>query len=115
MGLFAHWLLPDVGARVRQTITHGPFVVQLREDLGLGGCRLTRHREAIATTFTVIGYAERSEIGLPCFVIHLEDDRDGVRYVVDTGLCGPGLPPDAFSLVDGPLSSPSPPATASAS
>lgn len=100
MGLFAHWLRPEVGGRVRQIVTHGPFVVQLREDLGLGGCRLTAHRTATATTFTVVAYAERSEIGLPCFVLHLRDDADGRRYVVDTGLCGPGLPPDAFTLVE---------------
>jgi hypothetical protein len=99
MGLFSDWLRPDVGARVRQTVVAGPFVVQRREDLGLGACRLTRHREATLTTFTVVAYAERSEIGLPCFVIHLSDDRDEAPYVVDTGLCGPGLPPDAFVLV----------------
>jgi hypothetical protein len=96
---FDDWLRPPVGARVRQHRPHGPFVVQHREDLGLNACRLTRHRTATATTFTVLAYAERSEIGLPCFVLHLEDDRDGRRYVVDTGLCGPGLPPDMFSVV----------------
>ncbi len=101
MGLFAQWLRPDVGGRVRQLVPHGPFVVQRREDLGMGACRLTRHRGATTTTFTVVAYAERSEIGLPCFVVHLRDDRDGHRYVVDTGLCGPGLPPEAFALVGG--------------
>lgn len=101
MGLFVDWLRPDVGARVEQTRTHGPFVVQRRIDMGLGGCRLTRHRGATTTTFTIVAYAERSEIGLPCFVIHLRDDRDGQRYIVDTGLCGPGLPPDTFTLVEG--------------
>ncbi len=100
MGLFAQWLRPEVGRRVRQLVPHGPFVVQRREDLGMGACRLTRHRGATTTTFTVVAYAERSEIGLPCFVVHLRDDRDGHRYVVDTGLCGPGLPPEAFALVE---------------
>jgi hypothetical protein len=98
--LFADWLRPELGAHVRQLRSHGPFVVQRRHDLGLGGCRLTRHRAATLTTFTVLAYAERSEIGLPCFVLHLADNRDGQRYVVDTGLCGPGLPPDMFSLAD---------------
>ncbi len=101
MGLFAHWLRPGIGERIRQIRTHGPFVVQHREDLGLGGCRLTRHRGATSTTFTVLEYRERSEIGLPCFVIHVRDDRTGHRYVVDTGLCGPGLPPDTFAVVEG--------------
>jgi hypothetical protein len=96
------WLVPPAGARVRQLVAHGPFVVQRREDLGLGACRLTRHRGATATTFVVVGYAERSEIGLPCHVVHLEDERDGRRYVLDTGLCGPGLPADAFALADHP-------------
>lgn len=100
MSVFADWLRPPVGQRIRQTVTHGPFVVQRRHELGLGAVRLTRHRGAMSTTFTVIDYSERSEIGLPCFVIHLRDDRDGQRYVVDTGLCGPGLPPDAFCLVE---------------
>lgn len=99
MSLFTDWLLPAIGSRVRQVAPHGPFVVQHREVLDLGGARLTRHRGATATTFTVLDYGERSEIGLPCFVVHLSDDRDGHRYVVDTGLCGPGLPPDMFALV----------------
>jgi hypothetical protein len=94
------WLMPAAGARVRQTVAHGPFVVQRREDLGLGACRLTRHPGATRTIFVVLGYAERSEIGLPCHLVHLEDEGDGRRYVLDTGLCGPGLPPDAFALVD---------------
>lgn len=101
-GPFDDWLLPEVGERIRQHRPHGPFVVQHREDLGLDACLLTRHRTAIRTTFTVLAYAERSEIGLPCFVIHVEDDRDGRRYVVDTGLCGPGLPPDMFSVLPTP-------------
>ena len=100
MSLFADWLRPEIGSRVRQTRRHGPFVVQRRDDLGLGGCKLTRHRGAITTTFTIVEYSERSEIGLPCFVIHVLDDRDGQRYVVDTGLCGPGLPPDTFRLIN---------------
>jgi hypothetical protein len=94
------WLRPPPGARVRQTVPHGPFVVQRREDLGLGACRLTRHPDAQATTFAVVAYAERSEIGLPCHVVHLRDERDGAAYVLDTGICGPGLPPDAFVLAD---------------
>ncbi len=99
MGLFADWLRPEIGSRIVQVRTHGPFVVQRRDDLGLGGARSTRHRGATTTTFTVLDYAERSEIGLPSFVIHLRDDRTGIRYIVDTGLCGPGLPPDTFRLV----------------
>ena len=78
-------------------MAYGPFVVQLREELGLGACRLTRHRTAHATTFVVEGYSLRSEIGLPCHVVHLRDEADGACYVVDTGLCGPGLPADAFT------------------
>ena len=87
---------PSPGARVRQTVPHGPFVVQHRHDLGLGACRLTRHRGAVETEFTLLGYSERSEIGLPCHVVHLRDESDGREYVVDTGLAGPGLPPSAF-------------------
>jgi hypothetical protein len=74
--------------------------VQLREDMGMGSARLTRHRRAHETTFIVLGYAERSEIGLPCFVVRLEDERDGRPYVVDTGLMGPGLPADHFAVED---------------
>lgn len=91
------WIVPPPGTRVRQTVASGPFVVQHREDLGGGACRLTRHRAAAETSFVVVGYSERSEIGLPCHVVHLRDLRDGREYVVDTGLCGPGLPADAFS------------------
>lgn len=94
------WWRPAPGARVRQTVAHGPFVVQHREDMGLGSCRLTRHRGAAATTFVVLGYSERSEVGLPCHVVHLADDRDGGEYVVDTGIAGPGLPGDAFEAVE---------------
>jgi hypothetical protein len=85
---------------VRQLVDRGPFVVQLREDMGMGSARLTRHPAARKTTFRVLGYMERSEIGLPCFVIRLEDERDGRAYVVDTGLMGPGLPADAFAIED---------------
>jgi len=95
-----HWLRPEVGARIRQTVEAGPFVVQRREDLGLGACRLLRHREARWTTFMIEGYSERSEIGLSCFVVHLVDEADGAPYVVDTGILGPGLPPEAFSVLD---------------
>lgn len=99
MGIFDHWLLPEPGERIRQTIRHGPFVAQERIDLGLGACRLHRHRTAVDTTFAVVGYIERSEVGLPCFQVVLEDETDGRTYIVDTGLCGPGLPPDAFRRV----------------
>lgn len=95
------WHLPPPGARVRQTVARGPFVVQLREDMGFGGCRLTRHPDAVGTVFRVIAYTERSEIGLSCHVVLLEDERDGRRYVLDTGLMGPGLPPDAFTVEEG--------------
>ena len=79
-------------------MAYGPFVVQRREELGAGACRLTRHRTAHVTTFVVEGYSLRSEIGLPCHVVHLRDEADGAVYVVDTGLCGPGLPADAFTF-----------------
>lgn len=98
MSPFHHWLRPPEGTLVRQHVAHGPFVVQMREDLGLGACRLTRHPDPTGTRFRVLGYAERSEIGLSCHVVHVEDARDGQPYVVDTGLMGPGLPPDAFDL-----------------
>ncbi|HET6689770.1 MAG TPA: hypothetical protein VFG74_02795 [Miltoncostaeaceae bacterium] len=103
---YGEWIHPDVGDRVRQLVPHGPFVVQRREDLGGGACRLTRHRTADATTFVVEGYSLRSEIGLPCHVVHLRDEADGASYVVDTGLCGPGLPAEAFTASS---ASPSPP------
>ncbi|MCU0308931.1 MAG: hypothetical protein MUE51_14420 [Thermoleophilia bacterium] len=96
---FGHWLMPPVGATVRQLVAHGPFVVQRRHDMGYGGCLLTRHRDALRTAFRILGYTERSEIGLSCHVVLLEDAGDGEPYVVDTGLMGPGLPPDAFALV----------------
>jgi hypothetical protein len=96
VSLHEGWVRPEPGVRVRQIIVHGPFVVQHREDLGMGAVRLTRHRGAVETTFVLLGYSERSEIGLPCHVVHLRDERDGREYVVDTGLAGPGLPLDAF-------------------
>jgi hypothetical protein len=95
---YGEWILPEVGTRVRQVVIHGPFVVQHREDLGGGACRLIRHRTAHHTTFVIEGYSLRSEVGLPCHVVHLRDEADGASYVVDTALCGPGLPADAFSL-----------------
>ncbi len=52
-------------------------MVQHRHDLGLGACRFTRHRGAMETVFTLLGYSERSEIGLPCHVVHLRDESDG--------------------------------------
>ena len=107
-----HWIEPEVGARVCQLVAHGPFVVQLREDLGAGACRLTRHRGAHHTTFVLLGYSLRSEIGLPCHVVHLRDEADGADYVVDTGLCGPGLPADAFSLASASPRRSSPPSGA---
>jgi hypothetical protein len=84
---------------VRQVVVHGPFVVQHREDLGMGACRLTRHRTAHRTTFVVLGYSLRSEIGLPCHVVHLLDEADEREYVVDTALFGPGLPEEAFVVL----------------
>ena len=54
---------------------------------------------AVDTTFVVIGYSLRSEIGLPCHVVHVRDERDDREYVVDTALCGPGLPEDAFVAI----------------
>ena len=95
------WLRPEPGTRVRQTVAHGPFVVQHREDLGLGGAMLTRHRGASETTFVLLGYSERSEIGLPCHVVHLRDEHDGREYVVDTSLAGPGLPAHSFEVESG--------------
>jgi hypothetical protein len=97
------WLMPEPGARVRQTRPHGPFVVQRRDVLGYEGVLLTRHPDPTSTEFVVLRYEERSEIGLPCFVTHLEDERDSAAYVVDTGIMGPGLPADTFALLDGKL------------
>ena len=90
-------LRPEVGTHLLE-LGAGVFhdIVQHRHDLGLGACRLTRHRGAVETEFTLLGYSERSEIGLPCHVVHLRDESDGREYVVDTGLAGPGLPPSAF-------------------
>ena len=94
---YENWIQPDVGVRVRQVVVTGPFVVQRREDLGGGAVARQPARPAHETTFVVEGYALRSEIGLPCHVVHLRDEADGASYVVDTGLCGPGLPADAFT------------------
>ena len=96
------WLVPGPGARVRQTRTHGPFVVQRRDIVEFGGVLLTRHPAATETVYVVVGYEEGSEIGLPCHVVLLEDERDGALYVVDTALMGPGLPADAFVVLDEP-------------
>lgn len=95
------WLRPPPGTRVRQTRPHAPFVVQRREDLGLGSCRLTRHPDPVAARFVVVAYAERAETGFLCHVVMLEDLGDGRPYVVDTGIMGPGLPADAFALDEG--------------
>ena len=92
------------GDRIRQRQLHGPFVVQAREELGYGGRLLTRHRRATQTTFLVTRIEERSEVGLSCQVIHLEDERDGRSYVIDTGLMGPGIPTSGFEpLSEAPL------------
>lgn len=93
------WILPELGARVRQVRLSAPFVVQRREILECGGAFLTRHPDPTSTAFVVRRLEERSEIGLPCFVIHLEDERDAAPYVVDTGLMGPGLPTDTFAVL----------------
>lgn len=93
------WLVPDPGTRIRQTRPSGPFVVQRRDVLGFEGVQLTRHPSPTDTVFVVLGYEERYEIGLPCHVVHLKDERDGARYVVDTGLMGPGLPADTFTAL----------------
>lgn len=94
-----HWVLPLPGARVRQIRPHGPFVVQRRQILECGGAYLTRHPDPVSTAFVVRRLEERSEIGLPCFVIHLDDERDNAPYVVDTGIMGPGLPTDTFTVL----------------
>jgi hypothetical protein len=90
------WFMPAAGTRLRQIVAGGAFVVQRRELLGSGSARLTRHTEATATTFTLVRYEERAEIGMSCHVVHLRDDADGDQYVVECGLMGPGLPRDAF-------------------
>jgi hypothetical protein len=89
-------VLVGPGDRVRQVVSYGPFVVQWREELEFGGRRLSRHRDATGTVFTVSHIEERAETGFCCQVVHLVDEYDGGRYVVDTGLMGPGLPTDAF-------------------
>jgi hypothetical protein len=93
------WVLPQPGMRVRQIRRNAPFVVQRREILECGGAYLTRHPNPTATAFVVRRLEERSEIGLPCFVIHLSDEHDDGPYVVDTGLMGPGLPTDTFEVL----------------
>lgn len=95
------WIIPDVGARVRQLEPHGPFVVQRRLDMGMGSCCLVRHRDPCGTSFRLLAYAERGETGLSCQVVHLADEADGGEYVVDTGICGPGLPGDMFAVIEG--------------
>ncbi len=94
------WVLVGPGDRLRQRTPQGPFVVQRRDELGFGGCLLTRHRTATLTTFVVLRIEERSEVGLTCQVFHLEDEHDGARYVIDTGLMGPGLPTSAFERLE---------------
>lgn len=93
------WIFPDVGARLRQLVPFGPFVVQRRVDMGMGSCRLLRHPDPCATSFRLLAYAERGETGLSCQVVHLADEADGAEYVVDTGICGPGLPGDVFVVI----------------
>ena len=95
------WFLVDPGDRIRQRQVHGPFLVQRREELDFGGRFLTRHRGATETTFLVTRIEERSEVGLSCQVIHLEDERDGGCYVIDTGLMGPGIPSSGFEPASG--------------
>ena len=91
------WFMPSPGTRLRQIVDSGPFVAQHREALGAGAARLTRHRRPRETSFTVVGYEERPEIGMSCHVVHLRDDGDGRRYIVECGLMGPGLPRDTFA------------------
>ncbi len=94
------WFMPEPGTRLRQIVASGAFVVQRREGLGAGAARLTRHTEAILTTFTLVRYEERPEIGMSCHVVHLLDDADGGEYIVECGLMGPGLPRDAFEVAE---------------
>lgn len=97
--LSEQWILPEPGVRVRQTRAYAPFVVQRRQIMECGGAYLTRHPDATSTAFVVRRLEERSEVGLPCFVIHLDDERDQAPYVVDTGMMGPGLPTDTFLIL----------------
>lgn len=92
----AGWMMPPPGTRVRQIVASGPFVVQRREDLGAGGCRLTSHPAPRRTEFEILEYSQRGETGLSCNVVVLRDLADDARYVVECGLMGPGLPGDAF-------------------
>jgi len=94
------WFMPEPGTRLRQVVLSGAFVAQRRETLGAGSARLTRHLQATATTFTLVRYEERGEIGLSCNVVHLRDEADGDLYIVECGLMGPGLPQDSFQIVD---------------
>lgn len=94
------WFMPRAGTRLRQTVVSGAFVAQRREALGGGSARLSRHARATATTFTLIRYEERAEIGLSCHVVHLRDEADGDLYIVECGLMGPGLPRDSFEIAD---------------
>ena len=91
-----------VGMRFRQRVAHAPFVVQLRTQLGLGAVTLSRLADAHCTTFVVVAIEERSEVGMCCQVVVVEDERDGQRYVIDTALMGPGLPADTFEVIGNP-------------
>ena len=95
----AAWIEPTVGMRLRQRVAHAPFVVQQRVHLGLGAVTLNRLPDAHHTTFLVVDIEERSEIGMCCQVVIVEDERDGRRYVIDTALMGPGLPSDTFESI----------------
>jgi len=94
------WFMPEPGTRLRQISATGAFVVQQREVLEAGATRLTRHTMATATTFVLIRYEERAETGLSCHVVHLRDDADGMAYIVECGIMGPGLPTDTFEVAD---------------
>ena len=85
--------------RLEQHQRHAPFVVQRRDDLGLGSCLLTSHADPTRTTFTVVAIQDRGEMGFTCQVVRVSDDRDGVEYVIDTGIMGPGLPGDVFNVI----------------
>lgn len=93
------WMMPPPGTLVRQTVSRGSFVVQERQDLGLGAVRLLRHDRASDTVFEILAYTERPEIGMSCHVVIVRDTADDREYVVDTGLLGPGLPEESFAPV----------------